>query len=72
MDSDDSTLHLSYHVAYDNVDGVVRISDTFVREQIEVRKQLEESVLRTAVVAELRRLGYLVFPPTEETEGVHE
>lgn len=51
---------------YDTTRGRVildRYSDGAVRAAVEVRAGLEEAATRTAVIAELRRMGYTVLSP---------
>jgi hypothetical protein len=49
---------------YDRDRGVLQtLVDDVVREEIEVRTQLAEEMLRAVVIAELRRLGYTITAP---------
>lgn len=50
-------------VEYDRERGVLAIFDEYVRQEIEVRKRLEDAVLRQAVIIELEKLGYTVISP---------
>lgn len=66
----DGDPKITFTVAYDDEYGEVRtmssgVFEDAVHESIKVRARLQEQVLRTAVVAELTRLGYIVIPPEE-------
>lgn len=53
-------------VRYDPEKGTVdTLIDEQVRHQIEIRKGIEDGVVRPAVIAELERLGYVVSSPGE-------
>lgn len=58
-------------MSYDRDAGTLDFFDGFIREQIEIRKNLIDAVLRQVVIIELERLGYTVISPDTDTEKEH-
>jgi hypothetical protein len=57
-------IRIDEKLLYDHDNGELQTwTDGILREAIEVRKQLMESVLRAAIILELEKLGYTVISP---------
>lgn len=54
-----------FRVQYDTNLGVMTTLDSYIREVVEVRKNLQDKVLRQAVIYELEKLGYTIVSPEE-------
>lgn len=50
-------------IEYDTDEGVLRTISGTVEELVRVRAELQEKVLRQAVIFELEKLGYTVISP---------
>jgi hypothetical protein len=59
----DNEMHLIGTIEYDVDEGVLRTISGTVEELVKVRAELQEKVLRQAVIFELEKLGYTVISP---------
>jgi hypothetical protein len=59
----DNTMHLIGTIEYDPDGGVLRTISGTVEDLVRVRAELQEKLLRQAVIYELEKLGYTVISP---------